>query len=149
MHRPLRPMQRSNGKPRRCLGRLAAVVVCLALTASAASPRVAAESPASERAAEKPSGAEAERTFAVHIASYRTMKGLQKDWPRLVRAHPEFLFGLRVRVTSVDLGPQKGEFYRLKVGPLPSRKFAKELCRSLRQRGLYCAVMRFTGRRLG
>lgn len=149
MRRPLRPVQRSTGKPRRRLGRLAVVIACLALAAFSASLHVAAESPAPKTAADKPSSAEAERSFAVHLTSYRTMKGLRNDWPRLVRAHPEFLFGLRVRVTSVDLGPQKGEFYRLKAGPLPSRKFAQELCRSLRRRGLYCAVMRFTGLRLG
>lgn len=87
--------------------------------------------------------------FAVHITSYRTLAGARKDWKRLVDRHPEQLFGLRARVSTIDLGPPRGRFYRLKAGPLPSRRFAKKLCGSLRRRGLYCAVMRFTGQPIG
>ena len=88
------------------------------------------------------------REFAVHLASYREMRNLRNDWKRMVKRHPEFLLGLEARVATVDLGPAKGTFHRLKAGPLPSRAFARRLCRSLRDRGLYCAVMRFTGRQL-
>lgn len=87
----------------------------------------------------------ADPPYAVHITSYKKRSNVGKDWKRLVGAHPEQLMGLRVRVTPIDLGPPRGRFYRLKAGPLPSRQFANDLCRSLRQRGLYCAVKRFTG----
>lgn len=87
----------------------------------------------------------ADPPYAVHITSYKKRSNVGKDWKRLVGAHPEQLMGLRVRVTPIDLGPPRGRFYRLKAGPLPSRQFANDLCRSLRRRGLYCAVRRFTG----
>ena len=87
--------------------------------------------------------------FAIHLASYRKMKTVRKEWERLVKAHPEHLMGLRVRVSKVTLGSGRGTFLRLKAGPLPSRPFAKELCASLQKQGLYCAVMRFTGHSLG
>ena len=87
--------------------------------------------------------------YAIHLASYRKMKTVRKEWERLVKAHPEHLMGLRVRVSKVTLGSGRGTFLRLKAGPLPSRPFAKELCASLQKQGLYCAVMRFTGRSLG
>lgn len=150
MRRPLRPVQLSNGTSRLHLRWLVAATAGLLLAVPAIPVRVAAEPPEPQRAADKPSDAEAESSaFAVHIASFRTMRGVRKAWPRLVRAHPEFLYGLRARVTHVDLGPKKGRFYRLKAGPLPSRAFAKELCKSRRKRHLYCAVMHFTGRKLG
>lgn len=88
------------------------------------------------------------REFAVHLASYREMKNLRNDWKRMVKRHPEFLMGLKPRVATVDLGPTKGTFHRLKAGPLPSRKFATRLCKSLRDRGMYCVVMRYSGRQL-
>lgn len=87
----------------------------------------------------------AEPPFAVHITSYKNRANVGKDWKRLVGEHPEQLLGLRVRISTIDLGPPRGRFYRLKAGPLPTRQFANALCRSLRQKGLYCAVMRFTG----
>lgn len=91
----------------------------------------------------------AEIEYAVHLASYRKIKTVQKEWTRLVNAHPEHLMGLRLRVSPVDLGSNRGTFLRLKAGPLPSRDFANKLCRSLKKKGLYCAVMRFTGQQLG
>lgn len=83
--------------------------------------------------------------YAVHITSYRSFNGARRDWKRLVRRLPEQLFGLRARVAQVNLGPPKGVYYRLKAGPLPTRQFARKLCGSLRRKGMYCAVMKFTG----
>ena len=91
----------------------------------------------------------AEVEYAVHLASYRKIKTVRKEWTRLVDAHPEHLMGLRLKVGTVELGPRRGTFLRLKAGPLPSRGFAKKLCQSLKKKGLYCAVMRFTGRQAG
>lgn len=129
-----------------------------ALESAPEPPQAEMPAPAAEAAEKQPSKSKAtkpartsmaETEYAVHLASYRKVKTVQKEWARLVNAHPEHLMGLRLRVAPVDLGPDRGKFLRLKAGPLPGRDFAKKLCRALKKKGLYCAVMRFTGRQLG
>ena len=41
-------------------------------------------------------------------------------------------------VTKVNLGPGKGVYYRLKVGPVDSADDATDLCRKLKKRRQYC-----------
>jgi len=84
----------------------------------------------------------------VHLASYQHLASLRNEWSKMVRSHPEFLMGLKARVATVHLGPKRDKYHRLKVGPLPTQKLAERLCRSLKSRGLYCAVAKFTGRSL-
>lgn len=75
---------------------------------------------------------------AVHLASYRTTKAAEGGWAQLRRAHQNLLGGLTPEITKVDLGPGKGIFYRLKVGPLESSAAAKDLCGKLKLRRQYC-----------
>jgi hypothetical protein len=48
------------------------------------------------------------------------------------------LGGLEHRVERVDLGNNKGVFYRLKAGPLPSNAAAKDMCVQLKAKRQYC-----------
>lgn len=93
----------------------------------AASASAAAEAPAA-----------GEPAMAVHLASYRDRAALARGWKQLQKRFPDRLGGLDMVVSRVDLGPEKGVFYRLKAGPLPGDAAAKDLCRSLKRQGQYC-----------
>ena len=83
--------------------------------------------------------------FALHLGSYRKMSSLKAHWRQLVTQYPEFLTGLRVRISKFEKGRDTGTLLRLKAGPLPDRNLAARLCRSLKSRGAYCGILKFTG----
>ena len=76
---------------------------------------------------------------AVHIASYRSEDDAQKGWAQLRRAYPQ-LGPLQPEVSRVNLGAQKGVFYRLLAGPLPSQSEAERVCRELKAKRQFCEV---------
>jgi tetratricopeptide (TPR) repeat protein len=76
---------------------------------------------------------------AVHIASYRSEDDAQKGWAQLRRAYPQ-LGPLQPEVSRVNLGAQKGVFYRLLAGPLPSQPEAERICRELKAKRQFCEV---------
>ena len=45
------------------------------------------------------------------------------------------------RVVAVDLGNNRGTFFRLQAGPLDSRDAAEALCAALKARNLDCLVV--------
>ena len=76
---------------------------------------------------------------AVHIASYRSEDDAQKGWAQLRRAYPQ-LGPLQPEVSRVNLGAQKGVFYRLLAGPLPSQAEAQRVCNELKAKRQFCEV---------
>ena len=76
---------------------------------------------------------------AVHVASYRSEDDAQKGWAQLRRAYPQ-LGPLQPEVSRVNLGAQKGVFYRLLAGPLPSQPDADRICRELKAKRQFCEV---------
>lgn len=75
---------------------------------------------------------------AVHLASYRSREAADRGWTQLRRAHGDLLDGLSAEITSINLGPGKGTFYRLNAGPLVDRNVATDLCGKLKRRRQYC-----------
>ena len=69
--------------------------------------------------------------FLVQVATMRSEERARGEWERLRRNNGDLLGKLRHLITRVDLGPGKGIFYRLRVGPLASKAEAKALCASL------------------
>lgn len=84
---------------------------------------------------------------ALHVASFRSPQQASKGWAQLKRAHGDLLGGFGYTVRNVNLGPGKGDYYRLLVGPVESRAKAQELCRQLKRRKAYCepSVAEFSG----
>lgn len=74
----------------------------------------------------------------VHIASFKTRRAASRGWSQLRRAHRALLGKFRSEIKRVNLGPGKGTFYRLTVGPLKSQAAATQLCRRLKRRRQYC-----------
>ena len=74
----------------------------------------------------------------VHLASYRSRKAADRGWAQLRRAHRNLLGNFNSEITEVNLGPGKGIYFRLKVGPVPDHAAAADLCRQLKKRRQFC-----------
>lgn len=81
---------------------------------------------------------------AVHIASYRSEDAASKGWTQLRRAYQPQLGNLQPEITRVNLGAQKGVFYRLMAGPL-SQADADRVCRELKAKRQYCETAFMSG----
>lgn len=72
--------------------------------------------------------------YLVQLAAYRSRDDALRAYRRLQARHGALLGGMGPRIERKDLGAA-GTFYRLAVGPLPSRTAARKLCNALIARG--------------
>jgi len=79
--------------------------------------------------------------YAVHLASFRTREAAEREWKRLGAAYGKLLGGLDARFPRVDLGAEKGVYYRLLAGPLADAARARALCQALRKHKVECRVV--------
>lgn len=77
----------------------------------------------------------------VYFASYRGIEDAAAAWRRLSSANQDLLEGLVAAVGQVDLGRDKGIFYRLQAGPVADGASAGALCRRLAERAVPCVVL--------
>jgi len=117
----------------------------LSKTAPAAAPTAApAASPA-----EAPTAAPATTTqtaavatgggYFVQLLSVKDQAGAQGAWSRLQGKFPSLLGSASSKIERADLG-DRGTFYRLLTGPLPSEAAASKLCGDLKAKGQACLV---------
>jgi len=66
----------------------------------------------------------------VQLAAFRSQQDALHAWRRIRAQHGALLGGLQPIVSKKNLG-NAGTFYRLSVGPLPSRQAASRLCQRL------------------
>jgi hypothetical protein len=86
--------------------------------------------------------------YALHLASYRNESSAAAGWRIIAAEAPETLVNLRPRVETVDLGPERGVYLRLKAGPIDSRAEAAARCAALVEAGHYCQAVDFEGREI-
>jgi cell division septation protein DedD len=79
--------------------------------------------------------------YRVQIASYRSRASVKRRWAELRRKHADILGNRKLIVGRADLGPGKGVYYRLQVGPLADSAAARALCRLFKKRKLGCLVV--------
>ncbi len=76
--------------------------------------------------------------YRVQIAAYPKPELAARQWRRLA-VQPTDLGGkLKWYVEKVERGHAKGPLYRLQLGPLKSRKLARDLCAELDRRNITC-----------
>lgn len=75
----------------------------------------------------------------IHLASYRSEKAARKGWSDLKGRHKDLLGALDSHVNKIDLGPEKGIYYRLTAGPLGTSE-AQTLCQQLLSRKHFCQI---------
>ncbi|WP_366555988.1 SPOR domain-containing protein [Aquibaculum sediminis] len=92
------------------------------------------EEPAAEQAAAPASGG-----FVIQLASVGNRDAIEREWSRMQERHPEVLGDLTLQVEEADLG-ERGTFYRLQAGPVPTRESADQLCARLQAAQQDCLV---------
>ncbi|MFQ5619644.1 MAG: SPOR domain-containing protein [Rhodospirillales bacterium] len=106
-----------------------------------APPAPAAKTPAKEaRTPAKEAGTAP--AYKVQLAAERSLEGARDEWKRLRRKKLNLLGRLALSVTKVDLGPEKGVFYRLRAGPFADKAAARALCAKLAKDNMGCLVVR-------
>jgi hypothetical protein len=116
----------------------AAVAAALAAAAASAATEPAAEAAdASVETAALPAG-----SYRVQLAAVRSDADARTTWAQLQQKLPELLGGLSLHIEQIDLGGDKGVFYRVQAAPLADHSSAQALCGSLASRGQDCLVVR-------
>ncbi|NQV45441.1 MAG: SPOR domain-containing protein [Rhodospirillales bacterium] len=82
------------------------------------------------------------KDYRIQLAALRTHERAETEWKRQKKAHPDILGALKLFVVRVDLGEDKGVFFRLRAGPLKDVAAAKALCGELAKRNVGCLVIR-------
>ncbi|MDP6603959.1 MAG: SPOR domain-containing protein [Rhodospirillales bacterium] len=80
-------------------------------------------------------------SYQVQLAAIRSSPAAEDEWNRLRRRHADLLGGFGLTVIRADLGPAKGIFYRVRVGPLDDEAAARGLCAQLAERKVGCLVV--------
>ncbi len=102
--------------------------------AAPAPVRVARNTATPARPATPTRNVAAAKGYVVQLASYRSREDALREYQRMRARHAALLGSLPPRIEKKDLGAA-GVFYRLAVGPLPSRDQARKLCNALIARG--------------
>jgi len=115
----------------------------------AAAPSGSPEKPAEKNmaeAAKAPSGAppaaDADVAMVLHLSSLRSEEAAKREWSDLQRSFPDSLGQMGADIQRAELG-DKGVYYRVLAGPLPSRKAASQTCEELKAKDAkqYCRVL--------
>ena len=99
---------------------------------------VKAEAPA---ALIQPGTAGAHPGVFIQLASLPSSEAASRRWQGLQKSHPRLLSDFHLTVEPADLG-DRGLYYRVQVGPLPSQATAKDLCWQLKTKQQDCIVVR-------
>lgn len=79
--------------------------------------------------------------FKVQIAAVRSQQNAKAEWQRVQRKNPDVLSGLTLMTQKIDLGANKGIFYRIQAGPVSEAQAAK-ICQTLKSRKQACILVR-------
>ena len=80
-------------------------------------------------------------SFRLQLASYRQPTNAEKGWGILSAKHRDLLASFSYAVAEVNLGADKGVYYRLEAGPARLLTEAKALCAQIKARGDNCVVV--------
>ncbi len=79
--------------------------------------------------------------FMVQLSSLRSEGAVRRAWLDLQQRHRDLLGGLSLYIRRALPAGEKQAFYRMRAGPLSTRKAAKDLCSRLKARRLDCLVV--------
>ena len=74
----------------------------------------------------------------LHLASFRSEAAAKQAWQDAVAGNKAALTSLKSIIRKVDLGAEKGIFYRLMAGPFKSLADAESVCIQLKQNNQFC-----------
>ena len=76
----------------------------------------------------------------VHLVSFKQRRNAERKWQTLRRAHRDLLNNLSSLIETVDV-KDKGRFHRVYAGPMADIAAARNLCKSLKARKVYCRAV--------
>lgn len=106
---------------------------------------MAGESPARDATASPVSAPAAVSKLNLHLASYRSQQAAETGWKSISKKYPNQLGGLNSVIRRVNLGADKGTFYRLMAGPVPDAARANSICQQLKRSNQYCDPLSLDG----
>jgi len=77
----------------------------------------------------------------VQLAAFRERRLAEEQWRAVSAAHPDLLGDVPHVIVFADLG-DRGQYYRLRAGPLSGDAAARALCQALKQRNVECLIVR-------
>lgn len=95
--------------------------------------------PGAAAALPPPPRAGAASGFKVQLGSVRSEADARKLWDGVRRKHPNEIGTLTAHFSRVDF-PDRGTFYRVHAGTLPTREAARDMCARLQKAGTVCIV---------
>lgn len=116
----------------------------------APTPKAPTSAPSTQTASAQPAPAPSKteqapsftNAYRVQLLAARSQSGAEAEWRRIRSENKDLLGNLALNLTRVDLGKDKGIYYRVRVGPLADEAAAKTLCARLKQRKQGCLVVR-------
>jgi len=90
--------------------------------------------------APSPQSKATQQNVLIQLGSLKSHDLAQEEWKRLSGKNKDALGGLEPLIQKVDLGAEKGIFYRLRTG-VESQEKAKKVCAALTERKVECLVI--------
>lgn len=84
---------------------------------------------------------EVKGTIFLQLNSLKDYDTAKLEWARISKKHKDILSNLQSTIEKIDLGPDQGIYYRLRIGPIENAKKAKKLCDGLKERKVDCLVI--------
>jgi len=80
--------------------------------------------------------------YRAQIASVSSAEGAHRLWAKMRKAHPDLLGSVTGSFERHDLGPKKGVWHRVLVGPFASADAAKAFCDRAKKQNMGCLIAR-------
>ena len=77
----------------------------------------------------------------IQLGSLKSSEIAESEWMRISKKHQDILEGFKPIIQKVDLGTERGVYYRLRAGPFESAEKAEKACASLKDRKVGCLVI--------
>ena len=101
-------------------------------------PAMTAANPPPPPAAALPPG----KGYFLQLGALRSVEAAQASWTRLKSAQPDILAKLPANAVKVDLGPDRGVYYRVLAGPIADETSATQSCNTLKDRHVACILVK-------
>lgn len=97
---------------------------------------------AAEQAPTPEEAGDAAVAMVLHLSSLRSEDAAKREWSDLQRSFPDPLGQMQAEISRTELG-DRGVYYRVLAGPLPSRDKAQQICADLKAKNArqYCRIM--------
>lgn len=80
--------------------------------------------------------------YLLQLLSSKSESGVKAAWEKIKTQNKTIVKSIPAQVVRADLGAEKGIYYRLRLGPVPTSEKAKSLCSQLKKRKVGCFIVR-------